>query len=124
MIGILLAIGGLWVRQDIAIGDLDPGAPELRPDSRYNQDVAFVIENYSVSTDVFALIVKTPADGCIDYEGLSLANELEWQMRQVEGVEDIRGLNVRTREIMMGINEGFPKWLNLFRNQDTINYAV
>ena len=32
--------------------------------------------------------------------------------------------NVRTREIMMGINEGFPKWTALFRNQDTINFAV
>ena len=24
----------------------------------------------------------------------------------------------------MGINEGFPKWQSLFRNQDTVNYAV
>ena len=30
---------------------------------------------------------------------------------------------MRTREIMMGINEGFPKWQALFRNQDTVNYA-
>jgi predicted RND superfamily exporter protein len=96
----------------------------LRADSRYNRDVAYVIENYSVSTDVFAVIIKTPPDSCVDHEHLSLANELEWRLRQVEGVEDIRGLNVRTREIMMGINEGFPKWHSLFRNQDTVNYAV
>jgi predicted RND superfamily exporter protein len=25
---------------------------------------------------------------------------------------------------MMGINEGFPKWQSMFRNQDTVNYAV
>jgi predicted RND superfamily exporter protein len=124
VVGLLLAAMGLYVAKDLAIGDLDPGAPELRADSRYNRDVAYVIENYSVSTDVFAVIIKTPPDGCIDYEGLSLANELEWRMRQVKGVEDVRGLNVRTREIMMGINEGFPKWQALFRNQDTINYAV
>ena len=55
---------------------------------------------------------------------MSLAGELEWRLRQLEGVEDIRGLNVRTRDIMMGINEGFPKWHAMFRNQDTINYAV
>ncbi|MGB1139936.1 MAG: efflux RND transporter permease subunit [Halioglobus sp.] len=124
IIGAVLFVGGLIVAQDLQIGDLDPGAPELRPDSRYNKDVAYVIENYSVSTDVFAVIVKTGPDDCIRYEGLSLANELEWRLRQLEGVEDIRGLNVRTREIMMGINEGFPKWQSLFRNQDTINYAV
>jgi predicted RND superfamily exporter protein len=124
IVSIGLAIGGIYVAQDLQIGDLDPGAPELRADSRYNKDVAFVIKNYSVSTDVFAVIVKTPADGCVDHEMMSLANELEWRMRQVDGVEDIRGLNVRTREIMMGINEGFPKWQSMFRNQDTINYAV
>jgi hypothetical protein len=119
-----LAIGGIIVAQDLAIGDLDPGAPELRADSRYNQDVAYVIDNYSVSTDVFAVIIKTPPDSCVNHEHLSLANELEWRMRQVDGVEDIRGLNVRAREIMMGINEGFPKWQALFRNQDTLNYGV
>ena len=121
---IFMAIGGFYVSKGLQIGDLDPGAPELRADSRYNKDVAFVIDNYSVSTDVFAVIVKTPADGCVDHEGMSLAGELEWRLRQLEGVEAIRGLNVRTREIMMGINEGFPKWHSLFRNQDTINYAV
>lgn len=124
VVSIGLAVMGIVVAKDLQIGDLDPGAPELRADSRYNKDVAFMIENYSVSTDVFALIVKTPPDGCIDHEGLSLANEVEWQLRQVEGVEDIRGLNVRTRQIMMGINEGYPKWEALFRNQDTVNYAV
>ncbi|MEJ2532542.1 MAG: MMPL family transporter [Halioglobus sp.] len=124
LVGVLLAAWGLYVAKDLQIGDLDPGAPELRADSRYNRDVAYNVQNYSVSTDVFAVIVKTPPDGCIDYEGLSLANELEWRLRQLEGVEDVRGLNVRTRQIMAGINEGFPKWEALFRNQDVINYAV
>lgn len=124
VLSVLMAIGGFIVSKDLQIGDLDPGAPELRPDSRYNTDVAFVIDNYSVSTDVFAVIVKTPADGCVNHEMMSLAGELEWRMRQLQGVEDIRGLNVRTREIMMGINEGFPKWQAMFRNQDTVNYAV
>ena len=123
-VSVVLAVVGLYVAMDLKIGDLDKGAPELRADSTYNKDVAFMTENYSVSTDVFAIIIKTAPDGCIDLEGLNLANELEWQLRQVPGVEDVRGLNVRTREIMMGINEGFPKWQSLFSNQDTVNYAV
>ncbi|MCB1675819.1 MAG: MMPL family transporter [Halioglobus sp.] len=124
VVALVMAGYGLYVAQDPQIGDLDPGAPELRADSRYNRDVAYMIANYSVSTDVFAVIVKTPPDGCVNYESLSLANELEWRLRQTPGVEDVRGLNVRTREIMAGINEGFPKWQALFRNQDTINYAI
>jgi predicted RND superfamily exporter protein len=124
LIAIAMAIGGFYVSKDLQIGDLDKGAPELRADSRYNQDVAYVVGHYSVSTDVFAVIIKTPADGCVNHEMMSLAGELEWRLRQLEGVEDIRGLNVRTRQIMMGINEGFPKWEAMFRNQDTVNYAV
>lgn len=124
VLSVLMAIGGLYVARDLKIGDLDPGAPELRADSRYNQDVAFMIDNYSVSTDVFAVIVKTEENGCIDYEGMSLAGELEWRLRQLEGVEDVSGLSIRTRDLMMGLNEGFPKWEALFRNQDTINYSV
>ncbi|MBK6511774.1 MAG: RND family transporter [Haliea sp.] len=124
IVSLLMAAGGYYVSRDVQIGDLDPGAPELRADSRYNRDVAFLIDNYSVSTDVFAVIVKTEENGCIEHEGMSLANELEWRMRQLEGVEDVSGLSIRTREIMMGLNEGFPKWEALFRNQDTINYSV
>jgi predicted RND superfamily exporter protein len=33
---------GIWYGQNQQIGDLDPGAPELRPDSRYNMDNAFL----------------------------------------------------------------------------------
>ncbi|MEE4219054.1 MAG: MMPL family transporter, partial [Xanthomonadales bacterium] len=124
VISALMAVGGMYVSRDLQIGDLDPGAPELRADSRYNMDVAYSVEHYSVSTDVFAVIVKTPADGCIDYDGLILANELEWRLLQLDGVEDVRGLNVRIRQIMAGMNEGYIKWQALFRNQDTINYAV
>ena len=119
-----LAVVGIIVAQDLQVGDLDPGAPELRPDSRYNRDVAFMNDNYSTSSDIFAIIVKSEPDGCIDYEALSLANELEWRLRGLEGVEDVRGLNTRIRQMLSGLNEGYIKFNTLFRNQDTINYAV
>ncbi len=124
VVAALLFVGGYVVSKDLQIGDLDPGAPELRVNSKYNRDVAFNAQNFSVSSDVFAVIVKTEDDRCTDFEGLSLANELEWRFRQLDDVDDVRGLNVRTRSIMAGINEGFPKWFDLFSNQDTINYAV
>jgi hypothetical protein len=33
--------------------------PELRADSRYNQDNAYITAHYALSSDQFALIVKT-----------------------------------------------------------------
>lgn len=121
---VVLVVVGLTVARDLQIGDLDPGAPELRPDSRYNRDVAFMNDNYSTSSDIFAIIVKSVLDGCLDYEVLSLADELEWRMLELEGVEDVRGLNTRLRQMLSGLNEGYIKFNTLFRNQDTMNYAV
>ncbi len=50
---------GFYGSKDLRIGDLDAGAPELRPDSRYNLDNAFLTENYTTSTDVFVTMVQT-----------------------------------------------------------------
>jgi len=121
---VVLAVTGLTVAQNLQIGDLDPGAPELRSDSRYNRDVAFMNNNYSTSSDIFAIIVKSGVDGCLDYEVLSLADELEWRMLELEGVEDVRGLHTAIRNMLSGLNEGYVKFNTLFRNQDTINYSV
>src|SRR5690606_30186951 len=77
----LLAFGGgLWYSQNLKIGDLDQGAPELRPDSRYNKDNSFIINNYSTSSDVLVVMVKTPREGCSAYPTVSAINELTWKM--------------------------------------------
>lgn len=121
---VIMAAMGVRMAQHLQIGDLDPGAPELRADSGYNQDVRFMNANYSTSSDIFAVIVTSETDGCIDYEVQSMANELEWRFRELEGVEDVRGLNTRLRQVLSDINEGYIKFDTLFRNQDSINYAV
>jgi len=121
---VVLAVAGFYVSRDLQIGDLDKGASELRPDSRYNQDVDFMIDNYSVSSDIFAIIVKLPKDGCIDYESLELADELEWRLKQNPAVEAVVGMNTNLRQILAGMSEGYIKWQTLYPNQDTINYAA
>lgn len=124
VVALLLATASLLVARDLQIGDLDPGAPELRADSRYNRDVRFLIEHYSVSSDVFAVIVTTAENGCTDPEALALADELEWRFRQLAEVEDVIGLNSGTRRLLAGLNEGYIKWLSLNRNQASVNYAA
>ncbi len=64
----VLAVAGFIVSLNLKIGDLDPGAPELRPNSRYNKDNSFITANYSLSSDQFAVILKTPIEGAIKYE--------------------------------------------------------
>jgi hypothetical protein len=122
-VSLLLAAGGFAVSTKLAIGDLDPGAPELRRDSRYNRDVAFITSRYALSSDQFAVIVKTAKDGCLAYETLVEADRLGWALRQVPGVQTTVSLADSVRQITAGSFEGSPKWMTLNRNQDVLNFA-
>jgi predicted RND superfamily exporter protein len=119
-----LAVLGFIVSLNLQIGDLDPGAPELRPDSRYNQDNAYITANYALSSDQFAVIVKTPPEGCLKYETLVEADRLAWVMRQLPGTQTTVSLVDAARQITAGSFEGNPKWLTINRNQDVLNYAA
>ena len=68
VVSALMAVGGLYVSgicRSVTRSRRTGAARRFR----YNRDVAYNVAHYSVSTDVFAIIVKTPADGCIDYKG-------------------------------------------------------
>ena len=120
----VLVIGGFAVSQNLKIGDLDPGAPELRANSRYNRDNAYITGNYALSSDVFAVIVKTPKEGCLRYETLVEADRLAWALRQIPGVQTTIALADTVRQITAGSFEGNPKWLTISRNQDVLNYGA
>jgi hypothetical protein len=119
-----LAIVGLVVGHYLRIGDLDPGAPELRAESRYNRDNAYITANYALSSDQFAVIVKTDKEGCLTYPTLIEADRLAWTLRQIPGVQTTVSLVDAVRQITAGSFEGNPKWLTINRNQDVLNYAA
>jgi hypothetical protein len=120
----LLVVVGHVVSLHLKIGDLDPGAPELRASSRYNRDNAYITGHYSLSSDAFAVIVKTDKEGCLKYQTLVDADRLAWQLRQVDGVQTTASLADAVRQITAGSNEGSPKWLTIARNQDVLNYGA
>ncbi|KPB75709.1 efflux RND transporter permease subunit [Pseudomonas cannabina] len=116
--------GGLWYSQNLKIGDLDQGAPELRPDSRYNKDNAFIINHYSTSSDVLVVMVKTPPEGCSAYPTLSAINELAWKMENTQGVQSAISLVTVSKQVIKGMNEGNLKWESLSRNKDVLNNSI
>ncbi|MDM4765042.1 MMPL family transporter [Pelomonas sp. SE-A7] len=124
IVSLALGVAGFVVSQRLQIGDLDPGAPELRPNSRYNQDNAYVTSHYALSSDVFAVIVKTPAEGCLKYETLDTVDQLAWELQQLPQVRMTLGLQDVVRQITAGSFEGNPKWLTISRNQDVLNYGA
>lgn len=112
------------VMKDLRIGDLDPGAPELRQDSRYNRDSAYVTAHYGLSSDQFVVIVTNPEDGCRLYGTLQLMDQLAMALRQTEGVQATSSLAETTRFITAALNEGSGKWLTISRDQGITNAAV
>jgi predicted RND superfamily exporter protein len=120
----LLAAGGFAASTHLKIGDLDAGASELRPDSRYNLDNAYVTGKYALSSDQFAVIVKTRPEGCLEYQTLVETDRLGWALQQVPGVQTTISLPDAVRKITAGSYEGSNKWLTLSPNQDVLNYAA
>jgi predicted RND superfamily exporter protein len=120
----VLAVLGFNYRSGLQIGDLDKGAPELRPDSRYNKDVAFVNENFSSSSDVFVVMVETPDNEISRYDALVAMDKLQWELEGLEGVQNTNSLSDYVKIILSGYNEGNIKWMALNRNQIVTDNAA
>ncbi|MBB3178000.1 RND family transporter [Variovorax sp. Sphag1AA] len=118
---VILGLAGAFAAQRLAIGDLDAGAPELRPDSRYNRDAMFMAGAYGASSDVLAVMVATPDGRCSEVDTVRRLDTLEWELRQVPGVEGTSSLAQMVRRTMTGLNEGHPKWYDVVANQDMVN---
>ena len=115
---------GLYGGQSLKIGDLDPGAPELRPDSRYNLDNAFLTENFSTSTDVFVVMVETPPQACGDYQTVAAIDRFQAVMSNTPGVQSVVSLIDVSKRVTMAMNEGNPKWYALSSNRYILNNSL
>jgi len=121
----LLGYGvGLAGGQQMKIGDLDAGAPELRPDSRYNLDNAYVTNNYAVSSDILVVMVETPVGGCNRYRNLNLIDRFGWYMENVDGVQSAVSMADVVRLTGRALNEGNPRWQTVSRRQRTLDGAL
>jgi len=118
--GALLAAAGFAVSLHLSIGDLDPGAPELRPDSRYNRDSAYLISHYAASTDILTVMATTPPDRCTSYQALSTLDALAWRLEQLPGVESTNSMATLSKLAMVGYNEGHLKWFELLPNESAL----
>jgi len=121
IIATLLGVAGFVMSTHLKVGDLDPGAPELRADSRYNSDVSYMNKTYGAASDVLAVMVKTQEGQCSSYDTLNKVDALEWELRQIDGVENTNTLSLLNRRVLMGLNEGNPKWYEFLSNQDMLN---
>ncbi|MBK8969833.1 MAG: RND family transporter [Hahellaceae bacterium] len=127
-ISVLIAIVGtglgIYYKQDLKIGDLNPGAPELRPDSRYNTDNNFIISNYSTSSDIMVIMVKTEPEKCSTYPILRAIDRLQWRLENTPGVQSTGSLVTVSKLVTKALNEGNLKWFELSPSQQVINSSI
>jgi len=120
----LLGLYGWWKGNQVAIGDLHRGVPELRADSRYNRDTALVTSRFSIGVDILTVIAETKPEGCVDHAVMTTIDEFAWQMANTEGVQSNIDLAGVAKQLNAGWNEGSPKWRVLARNPSVLTQSV
>jgi predicted RND superfamily exporter protein len=120
----VLLAAGFYVRQDMKIGDLDAGAPELRADSRYNQDIGFVNRNYNLTNDQFVVMVKTPEQQCSSYAAIQVVDNLAWELSKIPQVQSVSTLSTNVASLIGGLQEANPKWNALPNHQGLLETST
>jgi hypothetical protein len=122
---ILIALVGFGVgfvgSQGLKVGDLDAGAPELHPDSRYNLDVKYMNENYATSSDIMVIMVDTAPEKCSRYDNMEVIDRFAWNMENVPGVQTAVSLPFAAKQVLAGFNEASLKWQTVIRNQRALD---
>jgi hypothetical protein len=116
LLTVLLSAGilalGLWIAKDLQVGDLGKGVPELRADSRYNQDTEHITSRFAIGVDVMQVVVE--ADGkespCVDSKVMEPIGEFELQIRQNPGVSAVSSLAGFSMAVSQAYAENNVKW--------------
>ncbi|CAA7611355.1 RND efflux transporter [Candidatus Terasakiella magnetica] len=99
----------VWQSSDRIIGTIQPGAPELRADSRFNRDVVAIAGDYDMGLDWLSVVFEARPDSCADARiGLS-QDAFVAAMRSVPGVVSVVSYSGMLRAYNQGYNEGNPK---------------
>nr|WP_256669507.1 efflux RND transporter permease subunit [Pseudomonas sp. MN1F] len=111
-VSLALLVGGAWKARELAVGDIGAGAPELRGDSRYNQDNARIIGSYSIGLDVLSVFVEVKGveEGCLSPEVMRAVEAFDFRMRAVSGVQSVQSVAGMGKRVIAGNNEGNPRW--------------
>ncbi len=115
---------GFHKAKQVRIGDMHAGVPELRQNSRYNEDTAAITGKFSIGVDVITVIAETHPNGVIDHDVMELVDRFAWHMRNTDGVQSTLSLADYARTINAGWNEGSLKWRIISPDSSTLAQSV
>lgn len=120
---VLLGVA-FWQSQGRHVGHVLPGAPELRNDARYNQDMASVVAHFGLGLDVLTVVAEGPEAACYDVRKMHALDRFTWYMANVPGVLAAQSLPQLAKLAASGVNEGNPKWAELPSESAALGEAV
>ena len=106
------------------IGDVKPGVPELRADSRYNRDAESIVTKFDLGMDVLTVAIESPQDGCFNYAVMDYVDRFSWAMQNVPGVLSVASVSSLAKLANSGLNEGNPRWVALPREPRALANAM
>lgn len=99
----------IWQSRDRVVGTVQPGAPELRQDSRFNRDAVSISSSYDLGLDWLTVVFEAPENSC---ENVSIGNyqdDFIASLASVPGIQAIKSYSNQLRIFSQGYNEGNPK---------------
>lgn len=99
----------VWQSSDRVVGTLQPGAPELRPEARFNMDAVSIARSFDVGLDWLSVVIQAPPESCESPAVGEYGDKLEYALRDVPGVVSVSSFAGNLRTYNEGYNEGNPK---------------
>ncbi len=125
-IALLVLAAGLFQAHHLKVGDYGIGVPELRPDSRYNQDNAMIVRKFAIGVNTLGVVAQTKdvQGACTNYEVMGTIERFDWFMQNVPGTQSVISLPGLAKVVNSGFNEGNVKWRALPRDAQVMAQSV
>jgi predicted RND superfamily exporter protein len=109
LLTLLVLAAGVWFSRDRVVGSVQPGAPELRADARYNRDAVAITQGFDIGLDWLSLVIEAPAESCENPALGDYVDRATVALRDVPGVVSAASFSTMLRTYNEGYNEGQPK---------------
>ena len=108
----LLAGAGALKARDLKVGDLGRGVPELRDDSRYNRDAEWITGHFAIGVDLLQVVAEAKGEDspCVDRAVMDKVEDLDFTLRQTDGVVSVRDLVGFVKTVTQGFAESNVRW--------------
>lgn len=123
LVGFFILGLGVLARGQLIVGDAGAGAPELRPNARYNLDINAIVSNFNVGIDELTVIAELSGD-CNNFEAMYALDRYAVALERLPGVKSVDSLARQVRVRNIGNSEGNPRFDEIPRDPAAIGAAM